>query len=467
MFTEIIKLIPILDKAALNSMFQNLDNRFTSVAKKFGAGMKNALKFGGISALVGGLVAKLLNPLEKAEAIIDKLLNKGSDAQTYAQEFNSTPGKVLRLQTLGQVHGLDAEQLRGMVSKFQGALAKEQEAQLAPARIEQKLTEATPEERPALLASLKAAREEAAKGGVLHEFLNEKDIIVGFFKFVQSLQAVGKVDKSRQTAIETEVLGERQRGKASEFLNATDFGAILAKAPSEDAFNAAAKRTGDLADQKNFLTAMREGFDFVTKANLVNEKQVNGLNVAAGLSDQADNETLKRFDATLSTSIAIQKLEAKFDQFTTDFVNTIAPDLVTGINTMAAATPLVLDGVKQLAQLAKDNLPSIKTLKEISQPVFDGIVGFIAGATVHGGDILNTPGGIGAKFATAQQKFTDFVTPVDSNSYAVPKQTHDELQGNLNTFADRIDGITGRIEAIWAEFKSSRIYRTFGGGGDN
>ncbi len=443
MFTEVIKLVPTLDRSALSSMFENLSKRFSSVARKFGDGMKSALKFGGLAGIATALISKLVNPLQKAEEIIDRVLNKGDDAVTAAEEFQSTPGKVLRLQALGRAKGLDPETIFNLVRKFQGALAKEQEAIAAPEKIQRKLAETKdPVQRLALQAELKTARETAQQGGVLHEFINEKDIVEAFFKFSQSLSALGRTDKAQQTVAETQVFGEKVRGKAVEFLNATDFASILSKLPSAKTLDVAATKTGNLNDLKDLLTGVRETEDFVTKSTLVNETQVKALDQSTRLSDKADNQTLQRFDALKSSSIAVQELTAKFDQFTTDFLNNVAPEMVKGINV--------------LSKFAGEFLPSFAEVKGVVIVGIDKIVDVTS-------DIYSVFKTIFPDSTSNGGNFVDRIPFVKSLPSVSPENLQ-TLQENINSFSDKVDEVTGTIESIWEEFKSSRIYRTFGGG---
>ncbi len=339
MFSEVIKLTPTVDRAGLNTMMQTLNQRFATVAQKFAGGLKNALKFGGIASVAVGLLSKILNPLEKAQELLDKILDKGDNAVTNAEEFQTTPGKLLRLEALGKAKGLDPDTLRQLLGKFQGALAKEQEAAAAPARLQQKLAvETDPSKRGLLQQQIAVAEEEKAKGGVLHEFIGEKDTADAFFKFIQSLQ---KLDKPQQTVVQSEIFGERVRGKASEFFNATDFAEILAKLPSNEVLSKAAEKTNKVSDLKDLLTAIRESKDFVTKSGLVNDAQVIAVDQGQGIKDTADNETLKRFLTIKNTSESIDRLTAKFDKFVTQMTETFLPELVKGIEAISKFVPSV------------------------------------------------------------------------------------------------------------------------------
>src|SRR4051812_12038079 len=100
-------------------MENSLNKRFTSIAKKFGKGLVDTLKGGGLFAIAGVLINKVLNPLQKVQETIDKTLARGSDLATFAKQFHSSPGNLARLEALGQSQGLDSEGLRNLLLKFQ------------------------------------------------------------------------------------------------------------------------------------------------------------------------------------------------------------------------------------------------------------------------------------------------------------------------------------------------------------
>lgn len=359
MFTEVVKLTPQLDKTSLATMFKSLNQRFSEVAKKFGAGMKGAMRLGPLAAVAGVFLAKLLNPLQRAEEIIDRIINKGDDAITNAEEFGADPGKLLKLEGIAQAKGLDSGTLRTLLGKFQGALAQEQEK----------------------------AKDPKAAPGILREFVQIEDTAEAFFSFIQSVQ---KLEKSRQVVVQQEVFGDRIRGRASEFFNAGDFGELLKLFPDSQVLTEAAKKTGALADQKDLNTSIRELQDFVKKSKLVDDGMIKDIDKAERLKNKADDETLKRYDSLKSTSIAVQELTSKFDAFATDMIQKTAPLLVEAIN--------------NLTELVNLMMPYLKTLADWTVTAFDKTI-------------------------------------------------------------ETIVAMANAIEGYWAEFKNSRVFKFFGGGG--
>ncbi len=342
MFSEVVKLVPQVDQGALRRMFATLNQRFSSVASKFGTGLKRALQLTPLGIITGAFLSKLLNPLQKAEEILDRILKKGNDATSNAEEFNTTPGKLLRLDAVAQAKGLDADTLHLLLGRFQLSLAKEQEQ-----------------------VKLENEKKSPANPGILRQFVGDKDVVESFFSFIQSVAAIK--DKSRQTVVQTDVFGERIRGKATEFFNTPNFADILGKLPTTEAFDTAAKKTGDLNDKQELLTAIRESQDFIQKSKLVDESQINAIDKSKRVDNQAENESLKRFDSLKTSAIAVQELTEKFDKFTTDFVTNVAPALTEGIQALS-------DGVGVLTPLVSD-------AKDLLSTGFDSMVQGLASLT--------------------------------------------------------------------------------------
>lgn len=313
MFSEIVKLTPSVDKSSLNRMFATLNQRFGDLTKKFGAGIKNVMRFSAGGILSGALISKLLNPLQKAEEVIDRLLAKGDDAVTNAEEFGSDPGKLLRLEALGRAKGVDAETLRTLLGKFQGALAEEKENEIAG--------------KPA---------------GLLREFTDETDMAEGFFKFLQSMQAL---DPSRRTVVQSAIFGEKIRGRASELFNATDYDPVLAQLPSAEALGKAARVLAGLSDQKDLDTAKREAEDILVKAGLIKPKHVSQLDESARNTMLSENQQLLRFKSLKAASNEIDKLTKAFDKLATTLTN----DLL----------PLVTKSIQGWNHLTSDVIPAI------------------------------------------------------------------------------------------------------------
>lgn len=414
MFSEVVKLIPQLDKGALSSFFSGLNKRFADCAKKFGQGMKSALKLSPFAAIGAAIVAKLLNPLQKAEEILDRVLHQGGDAKARADELGSDPGKLLRLEAVAQSRGVDQSTLHTLLTKFEGALSKERELVRAPQELQKKL-DTLPEDDPqrkVLEAQLKQAQLAAATPGTLRNFIGEKDTADAFFKFIQNLQGV---EESRRVAVQSEVFGERIRGRASRLFNATpeEFAALLSKLPSTEVLNKATENTATLEEYKNTLSARRELGQYVTLSDKVNVGQVNALDVLKGIENKGEVVTLDRFDQTKATTIAVQELTEKIEEIGNDLLKN--------------AMPVLLEFAKEGIAFTKEFMPSWQEVKTFTVDSFNSLLKWAAEFETK------LEGWIGV----GMQAFEDVKSAVES--------------------------VPNKLEELWNYFKSSKIYRTFGG----
>lgn len=337
MFEEVVKLTPQLDKNSLSTMFKTLNQRFSDVAKKFGAGMKGAMRLGPLAAVAGVFLAKLLNPLQKAEEIIDRILGKGGDLTDSAEELGADPGKLYRLETVAAAKGVDADTLRTLLGKFQGSLAQEQEA----------------------------SKKKDYVPGILSEFVKEKDTAEAFFSFIQSMQ---KLEKSRQVVVQQEVFGDKIRGRASPLFNEQNFSALLEKVPAADILGKAIKKADTLGDLKDIQSAIRNTEDFVRKTGLLNEGMIKDIDISERQKNRADDETLKRYDTLKSTSIAVQELTAKFDSFATDL--------------MSKTAPLLLQAIEELTKGVNIMMPYMKSIADWTVTAFDSTLEAIGSMSV-------------------------------------------------------------------------------------
>lgn len=320
MLKEILKIKPQLDNNDLAAMDRQLNKRFAGVAKKFGSGLKAAVIGGGLAALGAGVISKLLNPLKEAEGIFNNLLNRGDDAVTNAEDLGTTSGKLLRLQGVAGATGLDPEMLNGMLTKFQTSLAEERQA----------------------------AKDPNSDKGTLRNFIDEKDTVDAFINFMKSLK---QVDDTRKILAETEIFGEKIRGKSRDFLNLKNIDDILAKLPGEEDLTAAANKTGALGDLRDELQSIQGLRDFAKKASIASEKMVQNQSASNQLTLDKENKSLKQLDSFKPTSIAIQELTNKFDDAMLSLTKEWAPPLVEGIKNISKASDEILKKLAVFSEL--------------------------------------------------------------------------------------------------------------------
>lgn len=282
MFSEILKIIPKLETKDLANMERTLNSRFARVAKKFGGGIVNALKGGGIAGIALGLIDKLLNPLKETQEAMDKILKSSDDIVTNAKQFGTTSGRLFKLVQLGKSTGLEQDNLFQLITKFQGAVAQ---------------AHANPKDE-----SVSSVR----------QFANDKDIAAAFFEFIQQLQ---KMDKNTQVLVQQQVFGEKQILKMADFLQ-TDFGAqikLLGAKPG-DAYTPALDKLGGLNDLQDALAAKRELNDTVKKAGIMNEGMIRSRDKAEQILLNQENARIASYQNLQAISDTTTKIMGLVEQ---------------------------------------------------------------------------------------------------------------------------------------------------------
>lgn len=293
MFTEILKVIPKLDAKDLAALEQGLSNRFKKVAKSFGGGILSALKGGGYVAVAGALIDKVLNPLQHVQETIDKTLNQGSELANFAKQFDTSAGNLARLQALGKANGLDSDGLRLILLKFQGAVAK--------------------------------AAADPGTPTAVSNFVGKKDTAEAFFEFIQSMQKLTPIQRS---LVQQEVFGERQIGRASEFLNA-NFAKQAAKlgGPSSDEITASAAYLDSAKKELNLRDARRELKDLTENAVKISPHAINEMSRRADVESTNDTKGLSNFDRLERLQIAGEKIANQMEQGFAKIAPLLAPAL--------------------------------------------------------------------------------------------------------------------------------------------
>jgi hypothetical protein len=293
MFKEILQIIPKLDAKDLAAMEKSLSSRFVKIAKGFGSGILSSLKGGGYVAVATALINKVLNPLEHVQSVIEKTLNEGSDLATFAKQFETSAGNLARLQALGKANGLDPEGVRTLLLKFQASVAQ---------------------------AALNPDKETSVS-----KFVGKKDTAEAFFEFIQSMQ---KLNPIQRNLVQQEVFGERQIGRASQFLNA-NFKELLPKlgGPSSENLSAA---VNSLDAQKNFLDlqeAKRGLNELDQRAQKITPHSIRELSRRADFESGADTKSLSNFDRLERLQIAGERIAKQMEDGFAKIAPLIAPAL--------------------------------------------------------------------------------------------------------------------------------------------
>lgn len=332
MFSEILKIKPVLDSAAAKNMQASLTGRFALVAQRFGKGLQQVIK-GSVLGISLGLLNKLLNPLEALEEKIKNLLGQGEDITDMADRFGTPPGQLKQLQDVAQSMGVTPDEFKNLLTKYAEAIEKGR----------QEL--ANPFETPS-----------AASIG-LKQFVGEKDIAKSFTDFLGSLKAKGQgpgdfvplSDKAKRQfteaslrgtqisqedlqdllargevrqqtglesrrAFEKEIFGEAQFGAGRRLIESNiPEAAKKLNEPSVSSLNAAIAKTADLAAQKRALDVQNQTSDFVKASGQLNQKMITDMAAADKLRLDRETKQLESYDDLKKASLAIEQVKTLFE----------------------------------------------------------------------------------------------------------------------------------------------------------
>lgn len=335
MFTEILRIKPVLDSGNAAQMEQSLHARFSRVARRFGAGLKAVIK-GSVLGISLGLLAKLLNPLEVLEEKLKKLMGEGSDLRDLADRFNTTPGKILTVQSVAKSFGVKEDELRDSMTKYADAIeaARKEVAEL-PEKDRSEKTRLL--EKAGLLdetdlsqsfvnfldsmkrtgsgqghdvflteAAQREATERAARGETFTDAEREA--------MIARRELVHRSGAQSQAELETDFLGGRQFGAMKRFIGA-DFMKRAAELalPDSEVLSGAVNRGAGLSDVAAPGAVKGEVRDFVATSKIAQSSMVTAMQKLEDDKAAKEREQLKNFDTFVKAAEAINNLKGVFD----------------------------------------------------------------------------------------------------------------------------------------------------------
>lgn len=296
MFSEILKIIPILDPARTKQMEKSLSGRFLSISKKFGKALGAAVK-GTIIGISLGLLSKLLNPIGELEDKIKSLLNQGQDLKDMADEFNTDAGALKRLQDVAATQGVSPEQLKDMLSKFQEAQQTAQEELRNP------------------------NNPQSASTVAIRDFANEKDTVRALIDFLNSLKQVqgAKIirggqevqlnQQQTQEEIQKNVFGQRFFGAQKRLANANlDQVAKQLNEPSAQTWNPIVDKLANLDAQRRMMEVRSDNSAFITGANNINGATIKAMEERAKKEKMDEANKIAAYQNLAAAANGIQVL---------------------------------------------------------------------------------------------------------------------------------------------------------------
>lgn len=159
-----IQIQPQISSSDARKMDNDLNKRFSDVAKKFGTNLGNSMKTGikfGLGALgVGSVAALLTNPFEKINQDLNETLDRFDNSAQKAEQFGVDSAKYFRAERIAESFGV--KDFETIINRFS--------------------------------SSLEAAR--TGQDKTLENFIGDKDVVDSFIAFTQSLSSMKADDRN-------------------------------------------------------------------------------------------------------------------------------------------------------------------------------------------------------------------------------------------------------------------------------
>lgn len=293
-----IQINPQLSASDAQKMEQDLNRRFSNVAKKFGSNLGNSLKTAakvGASSLAAGIVATLAtNPFEKVNEDFNKTINISDELVTRAGQFGVTTSKLAELNSIAKSVGLDTTMLLQQFS------AAQQEAR-----------------------EFKAG--DTTKNNALLNFINDKSVIDSLYAFAEQMQ---KLDGTKRGIEVSRIFGDKMESKIAEFLQITDFNKRSKETQGKYSYEevgAAAERTAILEDYKAILEAIRGNEEIVIKSKAISRGTVESQDREARAKLSKETQQLLQYEIFANLSASQNRMAQSIDEIKTNFTSMLTP----------------------------------------------------------------------------------------------------------------------------------------------
>jgi methyl-accepting chemotaxis protein len=295
LFTEILRIRPVLDRANAAAMERNLNQRFGRVARRFGQGLRNVVR-GTVLGMSLAFLTRLLNPIKALEDRIKSALGQADEIRDLADEFGTTPGQLQRLQSAGHSLGVSPDQLRDMMRSFAASIETGRE-------------------------EVKEGKELSATTHMVKNFLGDQDMAESFFAFLASLRSASPEVRKE---VEKGVFGGRQHGAARRLIdtNLTQQMNVIG-APSVARLNTALNNMADLEAQRRVLEAKRINENIIGSELRIEPEMIEAMENAEFNQTKRDNLALEGYERLRQVADDVQVLR--------DTLETISKYVVEGL----------------------------------------------------------------------------------------------------------------------------------------
>lgn len=245
-------------------MENDLNRRFSRVAKKFGGALRTVgSKLRGIIAggAVAGIGAMMTNPIDSLNSTLDDTLRRYDDISSRAKQIGVSSGQLFQATAIAKSAGIQEEDFRAMLTAY----------------------------------AVKVGEAKEGKDMMLKEFVNE-DMLTGFFNMVRSLR---ELTPEQRAYFGAKILGEDDVAKLAELIN-TDveerhrqlFGSTTTEQTTK-----AIERLAGTEGKQSIMRGRLDVENLLAKSQTITDETVRMQNEIARKQQEAENINFSNYEA--------------------------------------------------------------------------------------------------------------------------------------------------------------------------
>jgi hypothetical protein len=318
-----IQVNPQVSASDGQKMENELNARFANVARKFGTHLKNSLKTSlkvGAGAGVAGLVASLINPIEKINEDLKGILAEGDDIATQAQQFGISTENMTKLTALAGSAGADISQaLQIFTSKLQEARDFQ--------------------------------GGDTSKSSVLSAYIG-KDIGRAFYEFLKTASNLPAIEKN---AFIGKVFSDKMQTKLAELVQ-QDIDKRIKQVENKFGYKKTGRAIDVLAqreDQQAILAQRRKGEEFVKKSKVITKGTIQTEDEIARAKLNREVQMLSEFEIYVRQAVLQEKIFESLDKLRAHVIDAGFPmleKLVQAMTFVVEKLTLVIDWLGKIVK---------------------------------------------------------------------------------------------------------------------
>lgn len=275
-------------------MENDLNRRFSRVAKKFGGALRTVgSKLRGIIAggAVAGIGAMMTNPIDSLNSTLDETLKRYDDISSRAKVLGVSSGQLYQATAIAKSAGIQEEDFRAMLTAY----------------------------------AVKVGEAKAGQDQMLSEFVNE-DMLTGFFRMVESLR---NLNPEQRAYFGAKILGEDDVSKLAELIN-TDVQErhreLFGNTTAEQTTRAIEKLAGTEGKQ-SIMRGRLDIENLLAKSQSITTETVRLQTELARKQQEAENINLQNYQAFARIQLATEESKV----ILADIQQKIAPAVEKGV----------------------------------------------------------------------------------------------------------------------------------------